>query len=412
MRQIKYFLFETWVLTIAVFMYVYAAAVTAYEETPQIHITEIIPPAIAQSVSHRVEDARLTGNYIEFRVESDVGSFNIESLPLLITRVREISILNQARNQMSRQWERPADYSRGKYQVSADSALDILARPMSTASNMADQVRKNLENTQDSPGEKYTGFNTSDMESEDPVIAMHKRNIASQWGLDVYSSNPDVQIFLSDAAMARSAGKIATGAPVMTNRNAMPLKIVNKDLEYEIRTLIKNNSLSDLDDINNKLLSGMNLNLLLVSEFLQHRIYSPRHKTVITQYLMLLKNVANRMAFLELAVKADSEKSALGFEIACKMLVYYHENIKSLQKLYSGNGVLQAIAMDNSMVFFSTADIIYWSRNTEETYDRLIQQAESAGFGDKELITTGEITDEAYTRLTEKGFVLKKKIIF
>ena len=398
---------------IAVLFCLYAGAVTADEGIPQIHISEIIPPSLAQSVSYRVVDGMLEGDHVRFRVESDFGNFTIDSIPLLISRARELSILGRAVNQVNLQNQKTSEYTRGKYHVSADSALDILTQPLTTASNIAGQVERNLDNNAPSDYQESTAQYTAvSTEPVDPVFAMHKRNIASQWGLDVYSSNTVVQKFLNDTASARSAGKIATGAPAMEMVDMAPFKIENRDVEFKLRQLIKNNSISELEDLDNQILSGMNLNDEVRLTFLHHGMYSPRYKTAITYYLDLLKGVVNRSAFIRMAISADSESSALGYEVAAMMLAYYHQNISPLLKLFSGNKVLQAITVDNRILYFSTSDLIYWSGNNEMFFKTLNKHAEQAGFNGKEIITSGDFSDEASTQLQNMGFQLRKRIIF
>ena len=398
---------------IAAFFCLYAGTAVATEEIPQIIISEILPPSIAQSVSYRVEEGTLEGDHILFRIESDFGDFTIDSIPLLISRVREISILNRAVNQVGQQNQGSSEYSRGKYHVSADSALDILTQPLSTASNVAGQVRSNFENnsTAESP-EIYMEYSAGRTESDDPVIAMHKRNVASQWGLDVYSSNPLVQKFLNEAASERSAGKISAGAPVMERVDLAPFKIENRNIELEIRRLVKINTISELEDLNNQILSGINLSDEVRLRFLHHRMYSPRYQTAIIHYLDLLRGVVNRSAFIQQAVEADSESSALGYEIAAMMLAHYHQNIAPLLKLYTGNKVLQAVSGDNRILYFSTSDMIYWSEENDVFFNTLNKHAKQAGFSGKEIVTSGDITDEASAQLQNMGFLIRKRIIF
>lgn len=401
------------ILRIVAIFYCYAGTTLAYEVIPQINISEIFPPSLTQSVSYRVADGKLEGNHIRFTIESDFGNFSIESIPLLISRVREISILSRAVNQVNQQHQNSPDYPRGKYRVSADSALDILTQPLSTASNVAGQVRRNFENNSPNGAlETNMEYTSGFMEPDDPVIAMHKRNIASQWGLDVYSSNPSVQKFLNDTASARSAGKISAGAPVMERVDITPFKIENRKLELEVRRLIKNNSVSELEDLNNQILSGMHLKNEVRLIFLHHRMYSPRNKTEIIHYLHFLYGVVNRSAFIQQAVNADSESSALGYEVAAIMLAYYHQNVSPLLKLYTGDNLLQAVTRDNRILFFSTSDMIYWTEDTETIFKKLKQHAEQTGFSGWEIITSGDITDEASARLKSMGFLLRQRIIF
>lgn len=399
--------------TFCAILFIYSAAAAAFEDIPQIHISEIIPPSLAQTISYRVEDGRLAGRYIRFSIDSEFGELAVDSLALLITRIREISILSQAVNQLNRQSTRSGEYNRGKYSVSAESALDILTRPMSTASDVAGQVRNNLENNnQDVSPEIYMEYMTGGVDADDPVISMHKRNIASQWGLDVYSSNPMVQKFLNHAASARAAGKIAAGAPDISRVDISLFKFANRELELEIGLLVKNKTVSELEGINNLILSEMKVPDELRLIFLHHKMYSPRHKTAIIHYMNLIKDVLNRSAFIELAVNADSESDVLGYEIAAMMLVYYNNKVSPLLKLFSGKNMLEVVTRNNHILFLSMADLIYWSEDNGKFFEQLSREANQAGFSAKEILTAGEISEEASTRLKDMGFTLRKRLIF
>lgn len=398
---------------LGVILFLCSTAAAAFEDAPQIHISEIIPPSLAQSVFYRVEEGNLAGKYIRFSIESDFGDFDVESLPMLVTRIRELSILSRAVNQEQRERGGSRKYDGGKYQVSADSAMDILTRPISTATNVAGQVGRKLED----PGPEVSPevrreYMAVDQGKDDPVMSMHKRNIASQWGLNVYSSNAAVQEFLNKTASARSAGRIAAGAPAISRGVSSPFSIANRQLEMEISLLVKNKTISELDNLNNQMLSAMHVGDGLRLQFLHHRAYSPRGKTAVIHYLDLLQGVVNRSAFIDRAVTADSESAALEYEVAAMMLAYYHDGVSPLLKLVAHNGILEAVTRNDHILFLPMADIIYWSEENAGFFNNLKQQASQAGYSVWEILTAGDVTEEAANRLKGLGFELRKRMIF
>ncbi|MFQ5658810.1 MAG: hypothetical protein ACE5GZ_00170 [Gammaproteobacteria bacterium] len=280
------------------------------------------------------------------------------------------------------------------------------------ATNLAGQITSNLNETLNAtPRDTEVVFSYTGGESADPVTAMHKRNIASQWGLDVYSTNPKVQEFLNAVARARSAGIISSGSPLMGVRAGKSIKVINPELESGINALLKSKSIADLNLINNKLLEAMNIRQDIRAKFLQHAIYSPRHKTRITHYLNLLDGVRNRSAFIEASIGIEDESMALTFEEAAMMLAYYHQHIISLQKLYAGNELLQIITSDNRIVYLAPVDIIYWSERTERLFDGLLKKAGMAGFSSWELVTAGILTREARSQLKKRKFLIREDFI-
>ena len=387
--------------------------VTAFEDQPQIYITELITPQMAQSLYHRVEDARLEDGFIHFRIESDYGSFDVSSLAMLRKRVMEISILGQALSQSRARNNDSAEYTGGEYRISADSAIDIISRPISSATNVAGQVRDNLEETLQgaSPG-VAARYDSNVDESEEPVMAMHRRNIASQWGLDVFSRNQMVQSFLNNAARKRQAGKIASGAPVLNRRINMPLKVENRILEAEIAALLKNKLSKELRDNNRQLLSGMNISQEIQDDFFQHQIFTPGERTRIIHYLNQLGVVRNRSAFIGYANSVETPAEVMSIEKVAMMLAYYHEHIETLQQLHEGNNVLQAITASNQIVYFVCGDLIHWSRETATYYENLLKHIGMAGYKKWEIVSSADLTEETTAQLTRRGFTIRERFIY
>jgi len=385
--------------------------VYAYEVNSTVPVANLLVPELAQSIHHRVEDIKLKGKFYDFRIDSDFGLYNVTSIALLKIRVEEIITLGHAINQLRKENEKTPDELTGQLHISADSALDIITRPVSTASNLAGQLVSNLNDT-------LTGVPVTQEQSElrygevfrdDPVTAMHKRNIAFQWRLDVYSTNPKVQEFLNTVAKSRASGKITAGTPSFNRRAIKPAKIVNHELDIEISYLLKTKNKAELIQINNIWLTEINVREDAREKFLQHKIYTSSHNTRITQYLMLLEGVKNRSAFIEAAISIGDETMAFAFEQGAMMLAYYHKNITKLQKLHAGKDMLQAITQDNKLLYFAPVDVIYWSKRTEYLFDSLTERASSSGFREWELIIAGTLTAEARSQLIQRKYSLHEK---
>ena len=173
------------------------------------------------------------------------------------------------------------------------------------------------------PARKSAGserFSYITQELQDPVAAMHKRNIASQWGLDVYSTNLNVQQFLNSVTRARSSGKISAGTPSLQSQLNRPTKLADIEIETHTAYLLKSKGVSELQEINRAVLLGMKIKQKIVEAFLSNPAFSPRHKTRITHYVDALQGVRNRSAFIEAAAGIQSMTMAMAFEEVAMML--------------------------------------------------------------------------------------------
>ena len=384
-----------------------------YEARPVIRMSDVLSSQQAQSVYHRVEDIELSGRFYNFRVHSDMGSYNISSMALFRKRVQEISTLAQAMSQFNKKDEDLSDELRGQFSIRADSAIDIISRPVESAADLAGQFADNLNETLtgNTRHAETSALDYMRRESSDPVAAMHKRNIASQWGLDVYSSNLNVQEFLNSVTRARSAGRISSGTPPLRSQIRRPAEAA--DIEFELNTsyLLKNKSVQELQQINTGLLNAMNINSSVAEQFLDHRAFSPRHQTRISHYLDAIKGLRNRGAFIEAALAVQDEVMALAFDESAMMLKYYHEEVAALAKLNAGEEVLEAVGTDRRIAYFVPVDMIYWSEETEKLFDSLQKRAMQSGFSSWELVTAGRLTDEARNQLVSRKFVVRETFV-
>ncbi len=389
-----------------------STAYAYYEARPAIRMSDVLTFQQAQSVYHRVVDIELDGKFYVFRVDSEMGNYNISSLALFRSRIQEISTLAQAISEFSRKNDNLSEEIRGQFSIRADSAIDIISRPVESAANLAGQFADNLNDTLSGIPEQATNtFGYQGQESKDPVAAMHKRNIASQWGLNVYSTNLRVQEFLNAVTKARSSGRISAGTPSLRSQLNRPLKAADVEIELNTDYLLKSKSVQELHQINKSLLIEMNINKAIVDNFLLNTAFSPRHKTRITHYLDSINDVHNRAAFIEAAQQVNSEVMALAFDESAMMLNYYHDEVASLEKLYAGREVLEAISKDGRIVYFVPIDLIYWSEQTERLFNSLQLRAKESGFHSWELITAGSVTNEAGKELRKREFTVREKFV-
>ncbi|OGT31044.1 MAG: hypothetical protein A2W28_09560 [Gammaproteobacteria bacterium RBG_16_51_14] len=379
-----------------------------YESIPVINAAGFLPGDLLHSEHHRVESMDISGGFFQFQVDSEFGFYQVTSLALLRTRVQEIKTLAQAINQFETEDDQFSAILRSQLHVSGESAVEIITSPFGTATQLAGQMANNLGDTLAGVDilAEQEGFRYENTEPADAIAATHKRNIASQHGLDVYSTNEDVQAFLNTVTKARTSGKISAGVALVRNQNTAGARIANKELDRLVNLKLKNNPVSELAAINDQILGRMVVGQDLRGRFLHHTMYSPRHQTVIAAYLDYLAGVSNRAAFVNAALSAGNEAEALSCEQLVRMLVLYHDQFNPLYNLHVLQGVTGAITGDGKIIFFLADDILYWSEATSNKYHALADNARAAGFSEPELVTSGTITPVARRNLEDTGFVL------
>lgn len=390
-----------------------ATLAQAYESTPVVNPAEVLPPELLKSLRHRVKDVEVRNGMFHFYLESDFGGYYIDSMALLRERVREVIILGNAISHTGSAEDGIQARTGNQLEIRSDDALDIVKRPVKSATELAGQVAGSLNQTlggQARPVKRDLIYGGS--ESSDPVMALHKRNAAGQWQLDIYSTNPRVQAFLESVARARSSGNISAGTPALNRLPVKPLKVADTALELELSHLLKARSAADLNDLNRHILVGLNIDDDRRNGFLQQPVLSPRHKTRISEYLQQLAGVDNLSAFFNTANSTRSENEALACEELAMMLVKYHKSGPGLRELLPATTGIDAVTVDNRLLHFAVQDMIYWDQISEQFYDDFTARAKRGGFTRLQVINSGLVTQEAKDELLKRTIDIRDRYVF
>lgn len=371
------------------------------ENYPVINSNDILSSEYLSSTYHRIDNIDINNDYYQFIVESDIGSYNIYSLALLKKRVNEIKTISRAINVYQQENEAFSGELRSQLSISSDSAVDLLTRPLSSASNLAGQLAGNLNATL--AGEDafiYQSDQRPAYEPKDPTTARHKRNIAFQLGLDLYTNNARAQSFLNMVASARSSGKVSAGVGLS---NA--IRDVD-EMDLKVRLLIKKMTLAELNYHNTEWLTKTGIKPALVKQFIAHAGLSPTNKTIITAFLAKLPHVSGLDEFIKLSLTSETELQASLFERLSKALWEYNSGVEIVNRLSSYNGQLTLITNSENIVFFDLADLFIWSDYKQKQYEASAEYAKKSGYNAWSLLSLGEMSSLAREKMRALEFKL------
>jgi hypothetical protein len=373
------------------------------ESYPIINSNIILSSEYLSSTYHRIDAIEIKYGFYEFHVESDIGSYKILSLPLFKKRINEIKTLSQAIDQYAQQNDGISDVLRSQLSVSGESAVDILTSPFKTARKLAGQLSSNLDATFDGedPFVREEINRSMHLEPHDPTIARHKRNIAFQLGLDMYSSNYNVQSFLNTLASARASGKVSAGAGLSGNFTSRQNR---NELDNKVSYIIKSKTLAELNEYNVDILLKLGINKKLIKAFIEHAVLSPTNKTVITTYLSGLDKVARLDSYIEVVLTADDDVKTLIYEQLSKMLLQYYNKIEKFSAFYNYKGRAAVLTESRRIVFFEYADLLIWSEENESQYTQEATHAMNSGYKGWEVLSLGRISPLASQKIRELGF--------
>ncbi len=400
----------------------------AHESQPRVELDKILPANMVQSGVHRIEDnVRIEGTLFEFTLDSNHGRYDALSIPMALLRIHEIRTLAQATDAFQRDNRQLAAALRNIVYTGNNAAVDILTSPLDSGGSVTRNFQNNnlgqtIEDLGKRPataapgqgGPNGPGSAENMYESwlpGDPILASHKRTIASHLDLDIYSSNTRVQAFLNILARARGGGNRNAGMVQVAIPNKPEIVVDRGKIQFAVRTAISRKTVRELYIQNEAALQAMGIAPDLYHAFLSHRAFSPRHKTEITAYLAYMDGVANRGALLRAALRANNEVSALGYTRMARMLAYYHENTERLKGLVSGGKVLMAITSGNNMALVAPFDLLWWNSDTDRVFTSLATFANENNFGVRELLLVGITSDTTRMQLERRKFVVREKYL-
>jgi hypothetical protein len=373
------------------------------ESYPVINSNTILSSEELSSTYHRVDSIEINDGFYEFRVESNIGVYELISLAVLRKRINEIKILSQVIDQYKNQNEKFSDELRSQLSLSGDSAVDFITSPIKTARNLAGQLSSNLDATLEGedPFIRDQSSRYSLREPDDPTIARHKRNAAFQLGLDMYSSNAKVQSFLNAVANARASGKVSAGVGLSSGyTNTQP----RNELDIKISHILKSKTLAELNVYNVDQLLKLGINKKLIKAFIEHSVLSPTNKTTITTYLSGLEKVARLDSYIEVVLTADDEVMALMCEQLSKMLLRYYEETEKFSAFYNYKGQAAVLTESRRIVFFESADLLIWSDENEKHYTKAAKHAMTSGYKGWEIVSLGSMSALTSQMINELAF--------
>jgi len=376
------------------------------ETYPVVNSNTILSSEYLSSTYHRVDSVDINNDFYHFIVESDIGQYDIYSLALLTKRVNEIKTISRAINTYKQQDDKFSGELRSQLSLSGDSAVDFLTSPLNTASNLAGQLADNFNATLtgEDPFHADQSNSPSFNEPDNPTTAIHKRNIAFQLGLDVYTSNLKVQSFLNVVANARASGRISAGIGLsddFSNRASV------SELDLEIKYLIKNKSVAELNYYNTERLSMIGIKPSLIKTFIDNSILSPTNKTTITSYLSKMEHVSRLDSFIALVLTTNNELMASVYERMSQVLWQYYNNTERFTAFYSYKDHVAVITESRRIVFFDYADLLIWSEDKQKQYEQYAKHAEKSGYKGWEIVSLGNVSTIASQKISELAFKLQ-----
>jgi hypothetical protein len=375
-----------------------------FEAPPERRAADLLPPGLLAGPHHRVQDAVGSDGFLHlYRLDSDLGSFEVAGDELLRERVREIEgvfALRAVQDDAFAAAVREAEQRPfiGRWKLASEPSEAALGMPEPAwqellAIDGADPEQRNLE--AHAALREYLRFERE------------KRALAARLGVDPHARSPALQRELNRVAIAVYAGgfsrdRVAPGAP---GEKGVARPFADEDTRLAM--LLGRDSPEDLARWNRIELAALGLPPELAARALEHPWLTSRHRTILIASLAALDGVANRAALVEAALNARSETDALVYQRIAELLRGIHERVAPIERLATDGRFVRAYLAGGLRITPVEVDELAWTRPTARLAEAGAgPDPEGVALARRELWLTGVASPRTRAELEARGFVL------
>jgi hypothetical protein len=385
------------------------AAAGPYEQPGDRPVAQALAPELATGPHHKVRDPVLADGYMmHFAVESTFGTFEVTGLGALRKLVREIYAIAELRK--IKGTEAFARQVKDSATAPLQFAGKLLTHPVDTLPGLPRGVYKGME-------AGYTAATTPRSPSADSRLQTvllqsgKKREYAAALGVDPYTSNGVLQKELNAVAWAAALGSWTVSVGTMPISGPAGAVISVTKMGDAIGDYVKAEGPADLRVRNDKRLGEMGVSKALAKRFLDHKSFSPRHQTIITEALAGLGGAQGRDVFLEAALSAEDEVDASFYMASAQILRGYHQGVSPLVHVRQVAGLLMAQAQTGTVLIPFPLDHGVWRERTDRLSDEVKATYTAPGFNGRfDFWVMGTLSPAAKQGLAQKGITVVEQI--
>jgi hypothetical protein len=396
-------------------------------ETPGVLIaSDILPPELKSGTKYSVRgvtdtttDTGTFGFAHRFEVTSSYGDFEAFCIDMVRIRAHEINVIAVLQDiKQTKAFKKAIKKAR---QSPYKKAVDLILDPVDTLTGVpkggwrfitqsGEMVKGGPEGREGSPADALADF------------LKLKTRYAYKLGVDVYSTNKELQKELNSVSMAgfasgegtsilfTKAGKSAEGLML---KDARDLRIITRShFLDEIDKLLLDNTQKGLQIINREKLKKIVEEDYVIEGFLNHDNYTPRNKTIIIQALAKMEGIKNRDNFIKQAILVNNDEVAFINQRMVEMIYDYHKNVKPVVEIIPVRKMVVIYTSDQVIIAMLPIDNLYWSEPTDLFVSELLQLSESEDRPVTQVIMgiSGKATSQAKEVLTGRGIVIKENM--
>ena len=385
------------------------AGATEYETQTSKPASQALPPERTTGPDYKVTDPVIADGYMyRFKVTSTYGPFEVTGIGALRKLQHEIWAIGQLKNvTKSEAFLKSLKDQAGKPLV---FAKDVITKPVDTLTGIPKGVGRLF-------GNITTSVTTTRNPSQETrtkevlLVGAFKRDYATRFGVDPYSSNEVLQEELDKIGNAAALGSWTASAVMIPISGPASSVITGTSLGKSFNNILSTEPPSRIRIINEEKLKQMGVASDLAQRYLDQPVYTPRQSLLLIDSLARLGAASGRDAYLTAALVAADEVEANFFVNMAQIMRGYHETQGQITGLTMVGALTVAQTKAGSAVIPFALDYGVWTANADRLSQNMKATYRAPGFnGSFQLWVTGSLSPTAKQELEARGFSVVEQV--
>jgi hypothetical protein len=312
-----------------------------------------LPETIPMKTEDYSIDSIESGNepgILKFTISSSHASYQVEGLSHLAKVLHEIEVIERIKRN-----EQGSGFVNGalsSIEATGDGFVNLVSHPVDSVKGVGKATAKLGRSVRGVFRKKEVG------QQGDGFLSGSKRELAKEFKVDAYTTNPNMQALLTSMARARSGGK---GAAMVVQflipvAGVAAIALTASGVNASADQIVNGSSRGDLYHLNKNALVKLGYGQDDVVKILNTPFYTPREMTYLRVYLEELKEVDGVREIFKKALEAkkDWEAWKILYEAQMAVDLYSEEKFQRLRVLEEGLAALRG----SKLIVFTPYDFM------------------------------------------------------
>ncbi len=380
-----------------------------FEKPGMLKAQSFLKPEVLKGEHYTVdEQVQNDGLLNHYSVHSSFGTFQVSSTGSLHVLVREIEAIGAMKKIETDDTAIESLKQSGKNTVTG--VKNLVKDPKGTFESAAAGVGGLFNRAKGTVGKRETTGAEDNKAAQLIGFSKSKGQIATEFGVNMYSRNEVLQKELDRLAWANFLGGLGMGAVTSAVPGVGGLLLTTSGAARLLNEAINTTPASELWLQNKNTLLEMGMNEDTIELFLNNPDFSPALQTVMVAALDSMQGVDNLELYIKVALQAGDPVMAKTVTESAVMTAGYHKHIAPLKHLAPIARLARAEKEDGTIVVILPGDHIIWSEMVADITGSLADKAKLSKGIELEVWVSGDFSTMAHTKLEGMGWKVHTKV--